>query len=145
MGTGSGRLISVPVSTAFLLRCFNRWRNEDVIPSLREAAKGISLIDKGEAERRRIENGDAIDLSGLRISYQTVVNIDVQMREIVERQQQGEPPPATVQVGLISYLLISAWMGEAPALPNDDPRITAVANLWRIIYNEERRRQGKIE
>jgi hypothetical protein len=137
MATNSSRLVSVPVDSAFLLRCYQRWR---ALPSLREAAKAISLIDEDEAKKRRMANGDAVDLSGLRLSYQTIVNLDVQAREIIA---SGQTPP-TVSMGIITYLLLCAWMGEPPQLPLDDPRIKAIADLWRITYNAELQRQGKL-
>lgn len=135
LGLMARRIATQPIDVdgRFLARCFVRWR---ALPSLRDAAKQISVLDEDETKRRKTENDYQQDRSGLNVSYETISKIDRVLRE-------GTPDRHSI--GTITYFLLCAWMGEEPDLPDSAIPYREYYTLWRMHYDHERRRKRKQE
>lgn len=131
MGQMARRIGTRPIDVEgkFLARCFTRWR---ALPSLREAAKQISVLDEDETRRRNEENDYQQDRSGLNVSHETICRIDRVMRE---------GTPSTVSIGTLTYFLLCAWMKEEPHFPDSAIPYREYYQHWRMHYDQERRRQ----
>ncbi|MBA3827101.1 MAG: hypothetical protein H0X24_24815 [Ktedonobacterales bacterium] len=116
--------LMVEVDGAFLMRCFARWR---ALPSLREAARQISVISPQEAQRRTLANGNLHDMSGLTLSHESLSRIDRALR----REQ-----PVTLRIGAVPYFLLCAWMGESVQHLSDE-RTRQFFVTWKQVYDDE--------
>lgn len=124
---GKGSVL-VEVDGAFLARCYARWRS---LPSIRKAARQISILTPREAQQRTLANGNLHDMSGLTISHETLVRIDHKLRN---------ETPATVRIGAVPYFLLCVWMGEAPILPDAPTRQFYVT--WKQVYDDEQQHRA---